>query len=254
MEKTIKIPEGYEARIEGNKIILEPKESEGEKIRKGLIDYFNDFSLPTFGGLDPKKILAWLEKQGSQNLDNSYCKKNCKGFQETGRCFADGECRAKREAEQKPIIIPKFREGDIIRIKTSDAKYKITEISDGYYRGKGWCLDIVEADKSDAYELVKQGSAWSEEDINRFRNLIYLVERSDEGKGTKEGFVKFINRLKSLKERYTWKPSDEQLEYLSAAIEESNENPVLESLYNDLEKLKEKSYGSTREDLSSPRP
>lgn len=34
-----------------------------------------------------------------------------------------------------------------------------------------------------------------------------------------------------------WKPSEEQMEYLAASIEESNENPVLESLYNDLKEL-----------------
>lgn len=44
---------------------------------------------------------------------------------------------------------------------------------------------------------IEQKLTWSEEDENRFRNLIYLVEHSDEGKGTKEGFVEFINRLKS---------------------------------------------------------
>lgn len=38
MEKTIEIPEGYEARIEGNKVILEPKESKDEIIRKALIE------------------------------------------------------------------------------------------------------------------------------------------------------------------------------------------------------------------------
>ena len=55
---------------------------------------------------------------------------------------------------------------------------------------------------ADEYKIEQgeQNPAWSEEDENRFRNLIYLVEHSDEGKGTKEGFVKFINRLKSLKE------------------------------------------------------
>jgi len=37
-----------------------------------------------------------------QKPTDSYCQENCKGFQETGRCFADGECKAKREAEQKP--------------------------------------------------------------------------------------------------------------------------------------------------------
>ena len=43
------------------RIFPELKENEDEKIRKGLINYFNDFTLPTFGGLDPKNILAWLE-------------------------------------------------------------------------------------------------------------------------------------------------------------------------------------------------
>jgi len=40
---------------------------------------------------------------------------------------------------------------------------------------------------------------WTEEDENRFKNLIELVKQSNEGIGTKVGFVKFINRLKSLK-------------------------------------------------------
>lgn len=50
---------------------------------------------------DKNKCLSWLEKQSEQNSTDSYCKDNCKGFQETGKCFADGECKAKREAEQK---------------------------------------------------------------------------------------------------------------------------------------------------------
>ena len=58
---------------------------------------------------------------------------------------------------------------------------------------------------------IEQSPSWSEEDENRFRNLIYLVEHSDEGKGTKEGFVKFIYRLKSLKSKNAWKPSKEQI-------------------------------------------
>jgi len=28
---------------------------------------------------------------------DTYCQENCKGFQETGRCFCDGECKAKKE-------------------------------------------------------------------------------------------------------------------------------------------------------------
>ena len=51
-------------------IFPELKEGEDEKIRKTLISYFGNFHLHTFAGLDPKKILAWLEKQGCQT-DNS---------------------------------------------------------------------------------------------------------------------------------------------------------------------------------------
>lgn len=36
MEKTIEIPEGYEARIEGGKVIFERKESEDERIREAI--------------------------------------------------------------------------------------------------------------------------------------------------------------------------------------------------------------------------
>lgn len=37
--------------------------SEDERIKESLINYFEDFHLQTFAGLDPKKILAWLKAQ-----------------------------------------------------------------------------------------------------------------------------------------------------------------------------------------------
>lgn len=74
IERAIKIisGEGVEAPPDWTTcevIFPELKKSEDESIRKALIDYFNDFTLPTFEGLEPKKILAWLEKQdGITNL------------------------------------------------------------------------------------------------------------------------------------------------------------------------------------------
>jgi hypothetical protein len=44
----------------------------------------------------------WNDEKRELKKSNSYCQKHCKGFQETGRCFADGDCKAKIEAEQKP--------------------------------------------------------------------------------------------------------------------------------------------------------
>ena len=71
MEKTIEIPEGYKARIEGNKVILEPKESEDERIRKSLIRGIESVCKEEevfTGGFTRKQIVSWLERQGEQNL------------------------------------------------------------------------------------------------------------------------------------------------------------------------------------------
>ena len=55
----IEIPEGYEAKIVGNEVVLEPKESEDEKIRKDLISFVNKY----YGEETKKPVLSWLEKQ-----------------------------------------------------------------------------------------------------------------------------------------------------------------------------------------------
>jgi hypothetical protein len=70
MEKIVEIPEGYEARIEGNKVVIGPKESEDEKVRKTLIDIVKR-ACSKYGvkmtftgeGLTEEKLLAYLEKQ-----------------------------------------------------------------------------------------------------------------------------------------------------------------------------------------------
>lgn len=72
MEKTIEIPEGYKARIEGNKVILEPKESEDERIRNLLYCLIRDRSdngrLLEHNGVSVDMALAWLEKQGKPKM------------------------------------------------------------------------------------------------------------------------------------------------------------------------------------------
>ena len=81
MENIIEIPEGYDARIESNKVIIEPKDSEDERIRKAIIEFFQtEDDNTTYSFVKKADILAWLEKQGSQNLANSA--KTCKDLQE----------------------------------------------------------------------------------------------------------------------------------------------------------------------------
>ena len=71
MEKTIEIPEGYKARIEGNKVIIEQKESEDEKVRKTLIHIVKGacdrYGIKYRGDkITEEKLLAYLERQKEQ--------------------------------------------------------------------------------------------------------------------------------------------------------------------------------------------
>ena len=65
MNQEIYIPEGFEATIKGNRIILKKTISEDEKIRKDIIAFIKkrDRSGCDY---DYDKWIAWLEKQGEQ--------------------------------------------------------------------------------------------------------------------------------------------------------------------------------------------
>lgn len=56
-------------------------------------------------------------------------------------------------------IKPKFKVDDTIRLKNSTAEYTIESISGGCYHGRGWGLNIIDADKSGDYVLVEQKPA-----------------------------------------------------------------------------------------------
>ena len=69
-EATYHIPEGMEAVIEGDKVVIRKKENEDERIRKALVEYFKHVR---YNGLDLKttnvdEVLDWLEKQGEQKV------------------------------------------------------------------------------------------------------------------------------------------------------------------------------------------
>jgi len=109
---------------------------------------------------------------------------------------------------------------------------------------------------------IQPKQEWSEEDENRFTNLISVVKCSKENDATKEGFIKFINKLKSLKDNVgnfddgykvgfsaakykQWKPSNEQMATFWDAICTLNHDGYkwingMKSLYQDLKKLTEK--------------
>ena len=63
------IPEGMEAVIEGDKVIIRRKESDDEKIRKAIINAIHDYAYRLEEKI-PTEWLTWLEKQGVQKPVN----------------------------------------------------------------------------------------------------------------------------------------------------------------------------------------
>ena len=160
------------------KILPELKESEDERIRKAMIDFFKhereEGITVLHYGVNIESMIDWLEKGAKGNeveIPNS----------------------------EPPLTIKHARE----------------------------------------VMGIKQDPAWSEEDEETIDNLIDYLENEFEisyMKEDKEGFRSQINLLKSLKDRFTWKPSDEQMDALAAAVS-SLQSTSLESLYQDLKRL-----------------
>ena len=157
-----------------------------------------------------------------QKPTDSYCHENCKGFQETGKCFADGECKAKRKADSTNEVEPKFKVGDKIYLKPeyrmpdddtpiANTVKEIRRIDDKHYRFDGSYIFIEDQDK---YELVEQkpeenkgniggiSSNWSEEDEAVLDALIRRLKGEDIHVSPHLA----VECLKSLKDRVQHQP------------------------------------------------
>ena len=77
---------------------------------------------------------------------------------------------------------------------------------------------------------------WSEEDEDYFDAIIVKLEVTQDDAGLTDNQMNF---LKSLRPQNKWKPSDEQMEALKGVQEGVFRLGILESLYQDLKKLKE---------------
>lgn len=124
----------------------------------------------------------------------------------------DGEKKELRKIEQKPTdkVVPKFKVGDVIRLKGGAAEYTIRSVTSTTYYTDGWSYDIEGCEED--YELVEQKSTWSEEDESILQNILVCLKNGWRKLPT--DILKYENWLKSIKERYSWKPSDEQIEAL----------------------------------------
>ena len=211
------IPQGYEARIEGNKVIVEAKENEDERI--WIINYLNNSILNSTIIAEKenlKKAIAWLEKQG-----------------ETSPVLSNSSNIGK--VEQKPA----WSEEDEKLVKNL-----ISTLSNLYAR------NLIEKETKEKYinllkplkDRVQPKQEWSEEDKKRMNHIIQFLEDKDRWKDSERAFPieEDIRWLKSLRPQNTWKPSAAQMYALKEEVENkiySGVSSDLSSLYHDLIKL-----------------
>ena len=167
-----------------------------------------------------------LEKQGEQKpnpCDECINVKGCINCE-------NGELR---ETEQKPAV----------KMKTPEESLGIdsdtyNEIVDKCIYGEQKSQRMISAE---AKEAMYAKTAWSEEDEEMYK-MVETAINSYYAPFSRDS-EEMLEWLKSLKDRYTWKPSDAQMASIICAVRKMKESACydseLVSLLNDLKKLRE---------------
>ena len=166
----------------------------------------------------------------------------------------DAEKKELKKGEQKPIKVPKFKVGDFIQFNgMGHTRYTVKKVC-GLSHYINTCNKRMDMSYTDAnFELVEKKSSWSEEDEEALEVAIIDLEDiySEDSPldcyaGHYMPFDKAANQLKSIKERYTWKPSEEHIHWLKWAINRMPDTEIaneaeaeLRDLLEQLEKLME---------------
>lgn len=178
----------------------ELKESEGEMIRKELIEKVKE-TPACIGFNDKNAVIAWLEKQGEEARNIAL-----RTEYEKGRADAIAEIQ---KSDNK--IIPIFRVGDVIKRKNGNGYTVIVSQVDTQYQCycyKAWdgaatnyCAFSFE--EQDEWELAEQKPAWSEKDEKMLKETLAFIETVEDINKAKDGFLDVKMWLKSLKDKCT---------------------------------------------------
>lgn len=249
-------------------LVPELAESEDERIRRWLCDYFSSIDKAWIHkDITCIDILRWLEKQKEQKVSVDDFK-----AKDWYVSKVDGKIHNIYYSVDK--VKPKFKVGDKIIEKNFDecGRGTIIDIKDGKYifdDGGFICIEeqglwklveqkpaeYIKRNSKEWYSLLAEqydkgfwkGKAeqkpaeWSEEDEKDMAHIIrilddcYVYGTHDLSKTDRENLV---NKLKSL--RPSWKPSEEQMEALHRCVDylEESDNEDAEFMESLLEQLK----------------
>ena len=256
------IPEGYEARIEGNKVIIELKGSEDERIRKWLIEMVEEVrkANPTNAEHNEKcsEAIAYLEKLKDltkegiiKQLEEEFyaCGTTPKWFHDTVQGAIN---HGRADALSKFNAVPSVVSDELRRQERETAISQLKHLNDVYIgeekqkeqkpakedeidydlgreRGMDAGIEFV-LNHLELYGLCKSAE-WSEEDKEILKDIIYRVNGFDAIVGAIpqnfEQHEKKIKWLKSLPERFNLQPKQEWSE---------EEMKMLDSIIDDYEK------------------
>jgi len=230
--------------------------------------------------LGKQKSLDEVAKEITKNKETAISfLKSCGIMNDNGE-LADEYKTEQCEKKSAENVELKFKVGDLIKL-SKEPKYPAREIisikNDGYYFDSAVYLPF---ERQDDWELVDtiQNPTWNKEDEYNYEIVMYCLNNQCVGAKDKEnamswfkslkeriqpqqewsveddrnlsiaiqyvfqrGYLSTVNWLKSLKERYTWKPSEYQLNSLQVAINIIGEQTLtgtdLKELLEQLNKL-----------------
>lgn len=233
-------------------LIPELRESEDERIRKVLINYFKgSVGLGVaLNGVSVKDIVAYLEKQKAPNARQrlaewSKTEEGKAKYEEVAK-----EMREEMGEEQKPEDrFEEAREKYQVEWSEEDEKIKkaISYAIAQCTHSDNTLIEGITKEEALAYIDRQYSAKWSEEDEKMRCNILNaltpnLVYSCGKGTSTGTSIYKYDEEIRWLKSlRPSWKPTEEQMKALSEAVSTFDgyeESDAIKSLYNDLAKLK----------------
>lgn len=221
-------------------IFPELKENDDTRVKNKLIEFFKGYcpDKEWWGNITQGNILAWLEEHDEQKSwskeDEMQLDAAIHLVSSTGHIETMNWLKALKDKVQ-PQLQQGWSEEDELNL--SEALHHIRMYNLAYKADKldKWLKSLKERVQSHLkHEL-------SEKDYNEIETIACHLDNTD-NEGMAEVLRNIRDKYYDIIPQNTWKPSDEQMEQLLDVyngISEGWQDSVIESLYNDLKKLRE---------------
>lgn len=187
-------------------------ESDDERIIKTLQEYVKNRNW-NLNGPSQAEVLAWLEKQKETVSTENQAAEVGDDETEVQKAYREGKIAGRQEVIDHPDYY------QLIKPEEQDSEEVFNKIDNSFRKGR-------EVGFREGVESVKSAE-WSEEDENFFKTALWHIsysisngKRTDEHCDTTDWLKGVKERLKALRPRPSWKPSEEHIDAIETAINE----------------------------------